>query len=345
METSPFGTTPDGRHVRLFTIRNAKGLVLQLSEYGAAVISLKVPDREGKVEEVTLAHRAFEASLDNPDFFGVTVGRFGNRIAGGEFTLDGKKYELATNNEPGGLPSHVHGGVKGFDKKVWKGQPVIRPNASGVCFTCFSDEMEEGYPGTLTTHVTYWLTEENELVFEVTATTDAPTPVNIINHCYWNLSGDLEKDILTHELRLEADAFLPTDRGLIPTGERAPVTGTPMDFTRSTSIGERIEADFEPLQFAGGYDHCWVVRNFDGEELQPVAALRDPGSGRVMEVLSDQPGVQFYAGNFLPKERTGLCLETEAFPNSPNQKGFPNCILKPGETYKHKTVFRFSVRG
>ena len=344
METIPFGTTPSGRHVRLFTIRNAGGLELQLSELGASVVSLKVPDREGNFANVTLGKPDFHSWLDNPDYLGATVGRYGNRIAGGKFTLNGIEYELATNNEPHGHPCHLHGGLVGFDQRVWNGQPVIRPKATGVCFTIHSDAGEEGYPGNLTSKVTFWLTEENELIFEATATSDAPTPVNIINHTYWNLSGDFEADILSHQLQLKADTFLPTTPGLIPTGEPAPVSGTPLDFNRSTLIGERMEADFEALELGGGYDHCFVVRDFDGLNLQPVATLRDPASGRIMELFSDQPGVQFYTGNFLPKARTGLCLETQCFPDSPNQAQFPNCILNPGETYKHTAVFRFSVR-
>lgn len=344
METIPFGTTPDGHPVRLFTICNANGLELKLSEFGAVVISLKVPDRKGTLANVTLGHSDFESWLDNPEYFGATVGRFGNRIANGKFTLDGEEYQLATNNDPHGQPCHLHGGLKGFDKLVWNGQPVIRPNASGICFTCHSDAGDEGYPGNLTAKVTYWLTNANELIFEVSATTDAATPVNIINHTYWNLSGDDQSEILDHELQLMADAFLPTTPGFIPTGERASVQGTPMDFTRSTKVGDRIEDDFEPLRLAGGYDHCWLVRDADGETLQSTAILHDPTSGRVMEVFTNQPGVQFYTGNFLPKPRTGLCLETQAFPDSPNQADFPNCVLKPGETYKHSVVFRFSTR-
>lgn len=340
METSPFGTTPDGQGVRLFTIRNKDGLEVRLSEYGAIVTSLKVPDRQGKFENITQGFTDLPSLLKNPAYYGATVGRYGNRIANGRFTLDGTDYELATNNES----AHLHGGIKGFDQKVWNGQPVIRPNANGICFTYYADDGEEGYPGNLTAKVTYWLTNANELIFEVTATTDAATPVNIINHTYWNLTGDPEKSALDHDLQIMADSYLPTDAGLIPTGEESPVAGTPMDFNRATVIGDRIENDFEPLKLAGGYDHCWVIRDDHGKELRTAAVLHDPASGRVMQVVTDQPGLQFYTGNFLPKKHSALCLETEAFPDSPNQPNFPNCILRPGETYKHTCLFRFSTR-
>lgn len=344
LETTPFGTTPDGRHVRLFTIRNNQGLELKLSEYGATVTSLCVPDRDGRIENITLGFSDFQSWLQNPCYFGATVGRYGNRIADGKFTLNETDYQLANNNELHGFPSHLHGGIEGFDQKVWNGQPVIRPDATGVCFTYYSDDGEEGYPGNLTVKVTYWLTKSNEMEFRVEATTDAPTPINIINHTYWNLTGNPKQDILGHELQLMADAFLPTNPGLIPAGEEAPVTNTPMDFTRASTIGERIEQDFEPLKIAGGYDHCWVIRDDHGKELRTAAILHDPVSGRVMQIVTDQPGLQFYAGNFLPDKRTALCLETQKFPDSPNQPQFPDCILKPGETYKHTCLFRFSTR-
>ncbi len=310
---------------------------------------MKVPDRDGRVENVSLACSDFAEWLENSNYFGSTVGRFGNRIAGGKFSLDGEDYQLETNNEPGDLPCHLHGGVKGFNRVMWSGQPVQRPGAVGICFTYYSDAGEEGYPGNLTAKVTYWLNEANELVYEVFATTDAACPVNLINHAYWNLSGNHEEEILTHELSLNASTYLPTNRGLIPTGEKAPVEGTPMDFRQAAVVGARMNDDFQALKLANGYDHCWIIDQLNDEEerdqcgLLQAATLYDPKSGRVMEVFTDHPSVQFYAGNFLPK-RTGLCLETQGFPDAPNQPGFPDAILKPGEKYAHKTIHRFSTK-
>ncbi len=343
METIPFGTTEDGQTVRLFTIRNSKGLEISLSEYGAILTSVKVPDRDGKIEEITLNLDGFEAWFDNPNYFGATVGRFGNRIARGEFSIDGNEYKLATNHESGGIPCHLHGGEKGFNQVVWSGLPTQRPDALGVCFTYYSDEGEEGYPGNMVAKVTYWLNEADELVIEVSATTDAPCPVNLINHAYWNLSGQKDQEILNHELQLNADYYLPTDQGLIPTGVAASVIGTPMDFREPVSVGKRIDDDFEALKFGNGYDHCWLLDESDGEELVSAATLYDPGSGRVMEVLTNHPGMQFYAGNFLSK-RTGLCLEGQSLPDAPNQPSFPNSILRPGEIYSQTTVHRFSTK-
>ena len=317
---------------------------MKLCEYGAIVASVKTPDRDGKLANITLAKDSFKGWLENPDYLGVTVGRYGNRIAKGRFSLDGNDYELATNNEPGGIPCHLHGGLKGFSHLLWNGQPVIRPQASGVCFTLYSDAGDEGYPGNLVAKVTLWLSEDNELIFEATAKTDAPTPVNLINHTYWNLSGKPTKTILDHELQLIAEHFLPTNAGLIPTGKREKVRGTPMDFTTSTRVGERIKDDFEPLKLGNGYDHCWVLREEFSEEVFTAAIVHEPESGRVLEVKTNQPGVQFYSGNFLPHKHTGLCLETQAFPDSPNQPNFPNTILRPDETYTHTCVFKFSVK-
>lgn len=342
METTPFGTTGDGRTVRLFKLKNGNGLEVGLCEYGALVTSVIVPDREGNFAEITLGKPDFSSWLDNPSYLGATVGRYGNRIAGGRFNLDGLDYQLATNNEPGGQPCHLHGGEKGFDQVLWKGRPVISPKAEGISFTYHSPAGEEGYPGNLVAVVTYWLTQDDTLVFEATATTDAPTPVNLINHLYWNLSGQPGQSVLNHELQIHGDRWLPTTAGLVPTGERAEVTGTPMDFTKLVPIGQRIADDFEALKFGLGYDHCWVLRH--GQEgLHPAALLQDPSSGRVLEVLTNQPGLQFYTGNYLDPKHSGLCLETQAFPDSPNQPAFPNTVLRPGETYRHLTHFKFST--
>lgn len=342
METTPFGTTGDGHTVRLFTLRNPHGLQVRVCEYGALVTSVITPDHQGNPAEITLGKTDFASWFDNPHYLGATVGRFGNRIAHGRFTLDGIEYQLPTNNEPGGIPCHLHGGPVGFNRRLWKGEPVIRPRAQGVCFTLYSDAGDQGYPGTLTAKVTYWLTEDNELVFEATATTDAPTPVNLINHIYWNLTGDSSRTILDHQLELNADSYLPTDPGLIPTGKIAPVAGTPLDFTSPTKVGERISDDFPALKNGHGYDHCWVLRESDGD-LRHAATLQDSGSGRVLAIRTNQPGLQFYTGNFLPEKHTGLCLETQALPDSPNQPDFPDSVLRPGQTYHHLTHFRFTT--
>ncbi len=349
---SEFGKLPDGSPAMLYTLTNSNGLRATLTDFGAAVVSLEVPDRDGKLADVTLGFdNPADYDSDKNPYFGATVGRFGNRIAHGKFTLDGKDYQLATNNEPGGIPCHLHGGDRGFNRVLWTGEPDEANNA--VTFTYVSKDGEEGYPGTLTAKVTYTLTEDDELKWEAEATTDAPTIVNLVQHNYWNLSGDPTTSINDHLLTLDADHYLPTNAGLIPTGERAPVEGTPMDFTEPTSIGERVEADFEALKLGGGYDHCWVLT--PGEGLRRAARLEDPETGRVMELFTDQPAIQFYGGNFLDgtlagkdgvkhAHRTALCLETETFPDAPNHPDFPSAVLRPGETYRHVMVNKFTTR-
>jgi aldose 1-epimerase len=339
---------PDGRAVKIFTLTNANGLRARVTEYGAILVSMETPDKAGKLADLTHGYDTLEGWLTNTSYLGATVGRFGNRIANGKFSLDGKDYALATNNTPGGIPCHLHGGLKGFDKVVWTGKAV---GENAVELTYVSADGEEVYPGTLTTKVTYTLTDQDELKWEAQATTDAPTIVNLVHHSYWNLSGDPTSSINDHVLMLAAERYLPTGAGLIPTGELAPVSGTPMDFTKPTAIGDRVDAEFDALKFGGGYDHAWVV---DGDGLRLAARLMDPKSGRVMEVSSDQPGIQFYGGNFLDGTaigknatayafRTGLCLETEGFPDSPNQPAFPSPVLRPGQTYRHVMVHRFSA--
>ncbi len=351
VKSATYGKMPDGREVKLFTLTNENGYVARVSEYGAILVSMEVPTEKGKRVDVTLGYDTHEGWLTNTNYFGSTVGRFGNRIGAGKFTLDGKTYQLATNNQPNDVPCHLHGGEKGFDKVLWSGAPVNKPGASGVALTYVAKDGEEGYPGNLTTVVTYWLTEKDELIWEVSATTDKATIVNLAHHTYWNLTGDATKSINDHELMIEADAYLPTDKGLIPTGELAPVEGTPMDFRKPTKIGARADEAFEALKFAGGYDHCWVLRKGDG--LRRAAVVKDPASGRTMEVYTDQPGIQFYGGNFLDgtvtgkngvnyKFRTGLCLETQNFPDAPNKANFPSAVLRPGETYRHTLVHRFT---
>jgi aldose 1-epimerase len=333
----------------LFTLTNRHGLRARVSNYGALLIGMETPDRDGTLADVTHGFDTLAGWLVNGPYFGASIGRFGNRIKGGKFTLDGRECLLATNNAPGGIPCHLHGGLKGFDKAVWE---VTAAGPDSVTFTYVSAAGEEGYPGTLTASVTYTLTDANELIWHAEATTDAATVVNLVHHSYWNLSGDPTTTILDHVLTLAADHYLPTDAGMIPTGEIAPVVGTPMDFGLPTAIGERIGADFEALKLGAGYDHCWVLR--EGQGVCLAARVEDPKSGRVMEVLTDQPAVQFYAANFLDgitpgkggvcyARRSALCLETEGFPDAPNQPAFPSPVLRPGETYRHTLVHRFST--
>jgi len=348
-QSEVYGKMPDGREVRLFTLTNKNGLKARVTEYGAILVSLETPDRNGKLADITLGYDTLDGWLTNNSYLGATVGRFGNRIKAGKFTLDEKEYQLATNNDPGGIPCHLHGGENGFDKVLWSGKPG---EGNSVELTYVSKDGEEGYPGTLTTTVTYTLTDDNELIWEATATTDAPTIINIVHHSYWNLSGNPAETINNHELTLHAPSYLPTDAGLIPTGVVAPVDGTPMDFRQATAIGARVNDDFEALKLAGGYDHCWVLEHGDG--LRPAARLKDPASGRVMEITTNKPAIQFYGGNFLDgtitgkggikyAHRTGLCLETENYPDAPNQADFPSAVLRPGETYTHTMVHRFSA--
>jgi len=351
IKVETYGKISDDLEAQIFTLTNKNGLIARVTDYGAHLVSLKVPDKDGTLADVTLGYDTLDGWLSNTSYFGSTVGRFGNRIANGKFTLDGKEYSLATNNDPGDppIPCHLHGGIKGFDKKLWSGK-VVGDNGVELRYT--SADGEEGYPGTLDVKVTYTLTDDNELIWKAEATTDAPTVVNLVHHSYWNLSGDPTTSINDHELMLAADKYLPTNGGLIPTGELAPVTGTPMDFTKPTAIGARVEEEFEALKLGGGYDHCWVLR--DGEGVRLAARLKDPQTGRVMELHTDQPGIQFYGGNFLDgstagkggvkyEHRTALCLETEKFPDGPNQPAFPSTVLKPGETYTHTMVHKFSA--
>lgn len=344
-----FGTLPDGREVGIYTLTNRNGLRARVMEYGAILVSMEAPDRDGNLADLTHGFDTLGEWLsNNGPYFGATVGRFGNRIAHGRFSLDGVEYSLVTNNEPGGIPCHLHGGKTGFDKVLWDGTTV----GNSVEFSRVSPDGEEGYPGNLRVKVTYTLTDENELVWEASATTDAPTVVNIIHHSYWNLSGDPRTTILDHEMTLHADHYLPTDAGLIPTGEIAPVAGTPMDFTRPQALGDRINEDFPALKHGAGHDHCWVLR--DGAGVRPAARLRDPKSGRVMEILTNQPGIQCYSAYYLDgatpgrngvpyASRTAIAMETEGFPDAPNKPGFPSCVLRPGESYTHTLVHRFSV--
>lgn len=341
---SPHGVLPDGRTARLFTLENANGLRVQVSEYGALLVSAIVPDREGNFAEVTAGFDSFDGWLLNPHYFGATVGRFANRIAGGKFPLDGKSYKLATNNAPGGIPCHLHGGIRGFDKKLWRGHVTAN---GGVELACVSPDGEEGYPGTVSAKVHYRLTDEDELIWEATAVTDAPTVINLVLHTYWNLSGGEFLAIGDHLLTISAEQCLELDEGSIPTGKLLPVAGTALDFTSPRLIGERIE------ELETGYDHCLVLENPCESEI--AAVLEHPVSGRVLKISTNQPGIQIYSAHFFDGElagrggcrypsRSAIALETQNFPDAPNQPSFPSAVIRPGEIYQHRMIHRFETR-
>jgi aldose 1-epimerase len=344
--SSAFGTMPDGTRVEAFTLKNGHGVEVRIITYGAAIASIKVPDRAGRFDDIVTGFDNLEGYLSRSRFFGAIAGRYANRIANARFTLDGKTYELAANNGK----NHLHGGRRGFDKVVWKGTPFERDGNSGVTLTYVSPDGDEGYPGTLTATVTYTLTASDELSLDYEATTDKATPVNLTNHSYFNLAGDGRGDILQHRLTIAADRYTPVDETLIPTGELAPVSGTPFDFRQPTAIGTRIDADAEQIRRGKGYDHNFVL---NGSGLRKAARLVDPSSGRTLDVATTEPGMQFYSGNNLDDavgknghtygRRTSLCLETQHFPDSPNHATFPSTILRPGERFRSKTVFTFGV--
>jgi len=340
-ESEPYGEMPDGTPITQYYLTNGNGMTVSVIDYGAIVTSVIVPDQHGNAENVTLTQKDLAGWLESAPYFGAVVGRYANRIAGGKFSLDGEEYTLATNNDP----NHLHGGLKGFDKVVWQAELMeTTDDRAGVVLHYTSADGEEGYPGTLKVEARYILTADNELRMEYTATTDKKTVVNLTNHCYWNLGGASSGTILDHNVTLHCKKYLPVDATAIPSGELAAVAGTPMDFTTPHVIGDRID------QVEGGYDHCWVI-NGDAGTLRPAAKVVDPETGRVMEISTDQPGIQFYTGNFLNGEPSnggfnkneGFCLETQLFPDSPNQPDFPSSVLEPGQVYKHTTVHQFSV--
>jgi aldose 1-epimerase len=339
-----FGKLPDGTPIELYTLSNSKGMQAAIMTYGAAVVSLTAPDKAGKYADVVLGMDSLDGYLKGVPYFGAIVGRYGNRIGHAQFTLEGKTYHTPKNDGDNTL----HGGTRGFDKHAW----TAKEANDSVEFTYVSKDGEEGFPGTLTSKVVYTVTPENELKIEYTATTDKPTVLNLTNQSYFNLAGQGEGDILQHQVMLNADRFTPVDQGLIPTSELKPVKGTPFDFTKATAIGLRIGQNDQQLQYGKGYDHNWVL---NGSGMKKAAEVYEPKSGRVMEVMTDQPGLQFYTGNFLDGtihgkggkvygHRGAFCMETQHFPDSPNHPSFPTTELKPGETYHTVTMYRFSAR-
>ncbi len=350
----PFGKLPDGRAAHLHVLQHPSGFAAEITDFGGAIVRLSAPDRTGTFADVALGFDSAERYAADSSFFGALIGRVGNRIAGGRFTLDGRTYALATNNSPGGQPCHLHGGHLGFDKVLWSAEPTTRAGLPALRLRYTSPDGEEGYPGQLDVEVTYAITDDCGLRIDYTATTDRPTPVNLTNHCYFNLAGAGHGNVLGHELTLHASRYTPVTPGLIPLGELAAVAGTPFDFTSPHLIGTRIGDNHAQLNYGAGYDHNWVLDSTDGS-LALAASLREPISGRILEVLTTEPGLQFYSGNFLTGQvpgksgalyahRGGLCLETQHFPDSVNQPTFPSTILRHGETYRSTTVYRFSAR-
>ena len=351
VQKETFGKTGDGRPVDLYTLTNSKGMEVRAMTYGGIIVSMRVPDKNGKIADVVLGHDKVDGYLVNPPYFGAIVGRYANRIANGTFTLDGVKYTLAKNDGPNSL----HGGLIGFNKVIWEAKEFKNAKGAGVSFSYLSKDGEEGYPGNLKVKVSYKLTDENQLILDYEATTDKATPLNISQHSYFNLAGEGSGDILGHELMLNADRFTPVDKTLIPTGELRAVQGTPLDFTKPTTIGARINDDYEQLVVGRGYDHNFVINRKDRDDSLTLAArVHELTSGRVLEVFTTEPGVQFYSGNFLDgsitgkqghvyKLRNGFCLETQHFPDSPNHPDFPSTIVKPGKAFHSQTIFKFST--
>jgi aldose 1-epimerase len=350
ISSEPFGVLQNGTAVELYTLRNTRGMEARIATYGGTVTYLTAPDRSGKFADVVLGYDALDSYIKNSPYFGSLVGRVGNRIGKGKFTLDGAEYTLATNNGPNAL----HGGLKGFDKVVWKAEKAeLTQQGPQLTLTYLSKDGEEGYPGNLTVKAVYTLTEENALRLDYTATTDKATPVNLTQHSYFNLRG--EGDILGHEVQINADRFTPVDSTLIPTGELKSVSGTPFDFRKPTAIGGRIDGTDEQLKFGKGYDHNWVINKPTAGALTVQATVYEPLTGRVLEVSSTEPGLQFYSGNFLDgsnvgkggrvyKFRNGFCMEPQHFPDSPNHPNFPSVVLKPGKIYRNTIVYRFEAR-
>ena len=345
-----FGKTPDGQAVELYVLTNKGGAEVSITNYGGAVVAVKVPGRNGKLADVVLGYDTADGYVNDKSYFGAIVGRYGNRIGHAQFVLDGKTYTLAKNNHENSL----HGGIKGFNKAVWSAKTLSGKDGQSLELSYLSKDGEEGFPGNLKVTVVYTLTDANALRIEYSATTDKKTVVNLTNHSYFNLAGQGSGDILGHQLMIQADKFTPVDSGLIPTGEFRDVADTPFDFRKATAIGARIDQDEEQLKLGGGYDHNFVVRRSSGAGESLAARVVEPTSGRVLEVWTTQPGVQFYTGNFLDGKtvgkggatyprRSAFCLETQHYPDSPNQPKFPSVVLNPGERYHTVTTYKFSV--
>ena len=345
---APFGKTADGKRIDIYTLRNHSGMEARIMNYGGVVVSLKVPDKKGKFGDVVLGYDNLGSYLTNSPYFGALIGRYGNRIANGKFSLDGQDYTLVVNNPP----NHLHGGVKGFDKVIWKAKLMETADGPALELTYLSKDGEEGYPGNLSVTATYTVTEENELRVDFTATTDKDTVCNLTHHSYFNLRG--KGDVLNHIVQINADQFTPIDSNLIPTGELKPVDGTPFDFRKPTPIGEHINDDDPQLKYAGGYDHNFVINKLPGE-FGLAATVYEPVSGREMEVWTTAPGLQFYTGNFLGgtikgkggwvyQHRAAFCMEPQHFPDSPNKPDFPSVELKPGEVYHNTIIYRFAIQ-
>lgn len=343
----PFGQTPNNEAVTLYTLKNSHGMEVQIMNYGAIITKIMVPDKNKVIEDVVLGFDSVADYIKDSPYFGAVVGRYGNRIAAGKFSLDGKNYSLAAQNNG----QHLHGGLKGFDKKVWK---MLSQKPGSLTLSYLSKDGEEGFPGNLEVQVTYTLTEDNAIAMDYTAKTDQATVLNICNHSYFNLTGNVKRDVLDHTIQLNAPFFIPVDKVLIPTGEVKSVKGGPFDFTSPKKIGLEINAADEQIAFGGGYDHCYAFDKAPGAYAK-IAHVEEPVSGRVMEVFTTEPGVQFYTGNNLDghligkygakyNKRTGFCLETQHYPDSPNKPNFPSTVLRPGETYTSKTVYQFSVK-
>ncbi len=344
-----FGTLTSGQKIYSYTLTNSHSMSAEIINYGATVVKLKVPDKNGKIGDVILGYDSLSGYVNGSSFFGGTIGRYGNRIGKGRFTIDGKKYQVTINDGENSL----HGGIKGFNKEVWKAK-IVKEDPPTVEFTYVSPDGDQGYPGTLTATVRFNLTEKNGLEINYKATTDKPTIVNLTNHCYFNLTANPENTILNQVLMIKANYFTPIDSEFIPTGEIRSVKGTPMDFRKPTVVGSRIHDNYRQLKNGRGYDHNFVLDNYNGK-VREVATVYDPGSGRFMKVFTDQPGLQFYSGNFLDgttkgkygiyyKHRTALCLECQHFPDSPNHKNFPSTVLRPGHVYRQTTIYQFSVK-
>jgi len=350
IEKKKFGTTEDNVTVYQFVLSNKNGMEISVINYGGIITSLKAKDRNGKYQDIVLGFNSLPPYEDENPYFGALIGRYGNRIANGTFKLDGQPYKLDINNPP----NHLHGGLKGFHKVVWNPKEIINDSNVSLELTYLSKHMEEGYPGNLDVKVTYTLNNKDELSVLYEAETDRKTIINLTQHSYFNLSGDFSEDVLDHQIKINADAFLPVDETLIPTGEIRSVLGSPFDFRKSKLIGQDIDVNNKQIEFGKGYDHCWVINN-QSNGLRSVATAYHSESGRVLDVYSDLPGLQFYSGNFLDgtlkskgggyyELRSGFCLETQYYPDSPNQENFPSVVLKPGDIYKTNTIFKFSVK-